>query len=57
MSDLTTAKRTLFNWVMSGVVSSADAKQLILDGKVPEIKKGKMPPLISFSQLRTWKVV
>lgn len=45
-------QRTLRNWVGDGVITHADAKQLIDDGKVPKGKENQT--LVKYSSLKQW---
>lgn len=48
-------QRSLYNWMMDGIISRADAKKIVDSGK---IQKGKEKlVLVPFSDLRKWKVV
>jgi hypothetical protein len=54
MVDSTT-KRTLYNWMMDGVISRATVQQLMDDGKVTSGKQKLQ--LVEYSSLVTWGVV
>ena len=47
--------KTLYNWMMSGVITDVQFKKLVDDGKVAKGQQRK--GLIKYSQLKTWNVV
>ena len=50
-----TSTKTLYNWMMSGVITDVQFKKLVDDGKVAKGQERK--GLIKYSQLKTWNVV
>jgi hypothetical protein len=47
--------KTLYNWMMSGVISADQFKRVLDDGKVAKGKQKQA--LIKYSQLQVWKLV
>lgn len=55
MEEYEGLQRSLYNWMMDGVITKANAKKIVDSGK---IQKGKEKlVLVPYSDLQTWKVV
>lgn len=48
-------QRSLYNWMMDGIISREDAKKIVDSGKIAKGKEKHV--LVPFSDLKKWKVV
>jgi hypothetical protein len=54
-TDPTTLQRSLYNWMMDGIISRQTAAKLVNGGTVEKGKEKSV--LIPYSDLQTWGVV